>query len=296
MSVKIGALLNSLLLKAGVKNDHPELINLLSKSEFANTEINKELADALEKNLLTPESALASPLVRPKLFAQALNGIDSEIESTLDELGFDDIVKTSIKGIQGNTNERLRQLKAETKKLIEKAAKQTDKGDIEAANKTIKELNDKLATINNSKKEEIDALTNKHRSEIRDVKLETLLSGKNYPNKDLPQDVNVLTAKHLIGSDLARKGYKLELDDAGQWVLKTKEGTDVFVDNKQVSPTSYIDAVLAENKFIAVNTPPPSGIPGGQGSPFGMPPGTPPAPSNQQVVAEIDSQLAQLNS
>ncbi len=292
MSVKIGALLNSLLVKAGIAADNPELISMLSKSELANAEIHKDLADALEKNLLTPESALAHPKVRPTLFAQALNGVDSEINSLIDELGFDDEVKTSLKGIQGNTNERVRQFKAEAKKLVEKASKQSQKGDVEAANKTIKELNDKIAELNNSKKSEVDNLAATHRSQIKDLRLETLLSGKKYPNKDLPQEVNVLTAKQLIDMDLARKGYVLDLDETGKsFKLKTKEGTDVFVDNKQVSPSDYFDAVLAENKFVAVNTPPP---PPGQGGPFTPPPGTPPNPSNNSVVAQIEADLAQL--
>jgi len=291
MSVKIGALLNSLLLKAGVKADDAELISLLSKSDLANAEIHGDLANALEKNLLTPESALAHPKVRPTLFAQALNGIDSELESALDELGFDDDVKATIKGIQGNTNERMRQFKAETKKLMEKATKQAGKGDVEAANKTIKELNDKISEINNGKKTEIDNLTSTHRSQIKDLRLDTLLSGKKYPNKDLPQEVNVMTAKQLIDMDLSRKGYVLDLDETGKsFKLKTKEGTDVFVDNKQISPSDYFDAVLAENKFVAVNTPPPPG-PGG---PFPPPPGTPPNPSNNSVVAQIEADLKQL--
>ena len=291
MSVKIGALLNSLLVKAGIAADHPELISLLSKSELANAEIHGDLANALEKNLLTPDSALAHPKVRPTLFAQALNGVDSEIDSLIEELGFDDEVKTSIKGIQGNTNERVRQLKAEAKKLIEKASKQSQKGDVEAANKTIKDLNDKITEINNGKKTEIENLAANHRSQIKDLRLETLLSGKKYPNKDLPQEVNVMTAKQLIDMDLARKGYVLDLDETGKaFKLKTKEGTDVFVDNKQVSPSDYFDAVLAENKFVAVNTPTP---PPGPGQ-FNVPPGTPPNPSNNAVVAQIEADLAQI--
>lgn len=287
MVKKIGALLNSLLQKAGVKSDDPALISLLSKAELANAELPIELADALEKNLLTVESASAHKDVRNKIIAQAMNGIDGEIDSLVDELEFDDSVKSNIKGISNNSHERVRQLKAETKKLIEKVSKQQGKGDVEAANKTIKELNDKLAQINTEKQKEIDSLTNTHRSQIRDIKLQSLLAGKNYPNKDLPAEVNVLTAHHLINSDLSKKGYKMDIDENGQWILKTKDGTDVFVDNKQVYPQQYIDAVLAENKFLAVNTPQP-----------GLPPapitGMPPNSSNNNVVNEIDAQLAQL--
>lgn len=287
MVKKIGALLNSLLQKAGVKSDDPALISLLSKAELANAELPIELADALEKNLLTVESASAHKDVRNKIIAQAMNGIDGEIDSLVDELEFDDSVKSNIKGISNNSHERVRQLKAETKKLIEKVSKQQGKGDVEAANKTIKELNDKLAQINTEKQKEIDSLTNTHRSQIRDIKLQSLLAGKNYPNKDLPAEVNVLTAQHLINSDLSKKGYKMDIDENGQWILKSKDGTDVFVDNKQVDPQQYIDAVLAENKFLAVNTPQPGNNP----API---PGMPPNPSNNNVVNEIDAQLAQL--
>lgn len=288
MSVKkIGALLNSLLLKAGVKSDDPALISLLSKAELANAEIPVELSDALEQNLLTVDSASANKTVRNTIIAQAMNGIDGELDSLVDELEFDDTVKTTIKGIKGNSHERVRQLKAETKKLIEKVSKQQGKGDVEAANKTIKELNDKLAALNTEKQKQIDELTTSHRSQIKDVKLQSLLHGKNYPNKDLPAEVNVLTAQHLINADLAKKGYKMEIDENGQWTLKTKDGTDVFVDNKQIDYQQYIDAVLAENKFLAVNTPQP-------GNPTQPIPGTPQNPTNTSVVNEIDAQLAQL--
>lgn len=288
MSVKkIGALLNSLLQKAGIKSDDPALIGLLSKAELANAELPIELADALEKNLLTIDSASAHKDVRNKIIAQAMNGIDGEIDSLLDELDFDDAVKTSIKGITNNSHERVRQLKAETKKLIEKASKQQGKGDIEAANKTIKELNDKLAQIGVTNQKAIDDLKAGHRSQIKDVKLQSLLHGKNYPNKDLPAEVNVLTAQHLINADLVKKGYIMDIDDNGQWTLKTKDGTDVFVDNKQIDYQQYIDAVLAENKFLAVNTPQPPG-------PTQPIPGTPPNPANTTVANEIGQQLAQL--
>ncbi len=291
MSVKLGALLNSLLLKSGIKSDHPELINLLSKSELANVEIPKDFSEALEKNLLTPESALAHQNVRSTLIAQALNGIDSELEAAVDDLGFDEDVKASIKGIKGNTNERMRQFKAETKKLIEKATKQAGKGDVEQANKTIQDLNSKLAEMSRTKQSEIESLANSHRSTIKDLRLEALLSQKSYPNKDLPKEVNLLTARQLIDLDLSRKGYVLDLDESGRdFKLTTKEGTDVFVNNKQVLPTDYFDAVLAENKFVAVNEPAPQREPAPQGYQSSSP-----NPRNAAIVAEIERDLGTIN-
>ena len=92
---------------------------------------------------------------------------------------------------------------------------------------------------------------------IADYKEDLLLHSIKYPN-ELPQDVNVLTAKQLINKFATEKGAKKVYNkESGKFELKRADDESLdWYDERNNKPLSYEDFVkgaLAQNKFIAVS-------------------------------------------
>ncbi len=304
MPKQFGEILKSLAGKAKIKVDNETLKKLLSFTDAAQFELPDEIANAFEQNLLTEESATAHQNVRRKLFAEALNGVDAELENYLSDFEFDDAFKTQFKGIQANTNEKVRQLKTGLQNQL-KAAKEkaknsgnpNDKAEVEALKGQIADLNKKEAELKLMHKTEIENLKMQNLNDRKDYTLRSTLSGKSLPKNGLSPDINILTAKTLITQDMAKHGLVFYFDDNGNPVLKQKKDgaeIDYYVDNKPVNFDQFIDGVLAQNKFVQINDPNPPN-PGGGNNPQPTPGGTP-NPTNSTLAAEISSQLEQLGA
>ena len=303
---QFGNLLKSLAAKAGIKVDDETLKKILGFADVSQLEIPDEFNTALEGNLLTVDSASANTEVRRKLIAEALNGADSELDRSVDEIGFDDAFKGEWKQITRNTNEKIRKL---SKAIKEREAK--IKADAEAGNKKdpnaeaqlnalkaqIIDLNKNLADAKTTHQVEVDNLKAQNLQDKKDFHLTNLLASKPLPKNGIPAEVNILTAKTLIQQEAAKNGLVINFDANGQPQLKQrKDGAEIdyFIDNKPVNYSSFVDGVLAQNKFLQVNDPNPDN--GDQGN--NPQPGTPPpagAKTNQGAVNSIDAQLAMLN-
>jgi hypothetical protein len=291
---KAGDVFKSLAQKAGIKIDDETLKKILAIQDFSNMDVPDEFANPLERNLLTEDSAAVHSKVRTKIIGEAFSGIDGELGKWVDDGGFefDDDFKTQFKSIEKNTNEKLRRLKEGVTKLMEKKGKGT-KADDAALQKEIDRLNGEAGKIKSSYDEKIQQIQQQHQTEKLDWNLQSTLAGKPLPKNGLPHDVNILTAKTLVNNEMAKNGLFIALGDNGLPVLKQKkDGSDMdyFVDNKKVDYASFVDGVLAQNKFLHLTDPNPQNPP----APGNNPP-TPGNPVNQHVVSELDSQLQQFN-
>lgn len=302
---KLGTLLHSLSVKAGIKLEDDFLKKLLSNTDIANIDVPDEFNQALEGNLLTLESAVANTSVRSKLFAEALNGADAELDRVMNDFEFDDTFKGTWKGITKNTNEKIRTLTKALKEReasIKKAAEDGKKADPNAeaqVNNLKSQIADLNKSLENTKLTHQTELQNEREGRLNDRKdfvLQSTLASKPLPKNGLPADINILTAKTLISQEMAKKGLIVQFDANNQPVLKQrKDGSEIdyFENNKPVSYADFIDGALAQNKFIQVNDPAPT--PGGGNNPGGTPNGGgQQTTANTSVVSAIDSQLAQL--
>lgn len=263
MGKQFGEILKSLAGKAKIKLDDETLKKLLSFTDASQFELPDEIANAFEQNLLTEESATANTNVRSRIFAEALNGVDAELDTMLGDFEFDDAFKTTYKGIQKNTNEKVRQLKTGLQNQL-KAAKEkaknsgdpNDKAQVTALQNQINDLNKKQEDLKLMHKTEIENLKMQNLNDRKDYTLRTKLSGKPLPKNGLSPEINILTAKTLISQDMAKNGLVYYFDDNGNAVLKQKKDgaeIDFFVDNKKIDFDSYLDGVLAQNKFVHIN-------------------------------------------
>jgi hypothetical protein len=307
---KLGEVLKSLSEKAGIKDDDETLKKLLAIQEISLFELPDEVAGALEQKLLTEDSAVANPIVRSKVFAEALNGVDAELDGFVTDISFDDNFKASYKSIQKNTNEKVRKIKEglkakleETRTALEEAKKSGNKSadpnaiaKITALENQIRELTSNAEAKDRMHSTELENLRAQNINDKKQFTLKSVLSGKPLPKNGLAPDVNIQVAKTLVESEMAKHGLVFLFDDAGNMVLKQKKDgaeIDYFVDNKKVDASSFIDGVLAQNKYVHVND---SAQPtNGGNNNFQQPQNVnPQAPVNTSVVEESNRKLAEL--
>lgn len=302
---QLGNLIKSLATKAGIKIDDETLKKILLLPDLSQMEVPDEFNQALEANLLTVDSAAANTAVRSRLIAEAMNGVDSELEKLLGDVGFDDNFQAEWKTIGKQTNEKIRRLttaiKAKEAKLKAdaEAGKKADPNtaaELNALKGQIVDLNKSMEQAKTTHLVELDNERNARLADRKDFTLTSILAGKNLPKNGLPADINILTAKTLIQAEAAKHGLIVGFDANNQPTLKQKKDgaeIDFFVDNKPVDYSQFIDGVLAQNKFLQINDPNPDKGGGGNNPQPQPQPGT---PSNPTAAASIDAQLAQLGA
>ncbi len=276
--MKLGDLLNNIAGKAGKQNDKG-IVDLLSKADLMNVEVQDDVANELVTQLMTADGAKNNADVKKHFFAQALNGIDSEINSLATELG--------VEFKSENTYDRIRLLSA---KMKEAQTKQSG-GDKEQYETQIKDLNNKMAKLIEDHDKSVLDLQGKHNDEITDFMIQSMLSGKSYAMKDLPIEANVTTAKTLLSQELAKKGVKLVRENG---TLKLKQSGDTNLDyydeaHKAVSFEDFTNSVLAANKLLAVSAP--ASAPGNT-TPKTIIPGE--QPNNAKGLTAVQNSLADL--
>jgi len=305
---QFGNLIKSLATKAGIKNEDETLKKILGLADVAQMEVPDEFNGALEGNLLTVESAMANTDVRRKLFAEALNGADTELDRQMDFIGFDEAFKGEWKAIDRNTGEKIRKLAKAIKDKEAKLKADAEEGkkkdpNVEAERQALKgqitELNKTLEQAKTAYQVELDNLKARHLEDRKDFHLTNFLAGKPLPKNGIPPEVNILTAKTLIQNEATKNGLVISFDANGQPTLKQrKDGAEIdyFVDNKPINYSQFIDGVLAQNKFLQVSNNDQNPNNGGSGNnqqQYHQPGGQAPK-TNQAAVQAIDAQLALL--
>lgn len=251
--MKLGDFLNSLAIKAGINPAEKALVDFLSRQDIANIDVSNELASSIDANLMTLDGAKNNPTIKSHFFASALNGIDTEILNALPEFGFGDDIITEFKN-EKNTNGKLRNLVTKLKEAQKNHAAADNSVDKKKYAEEITALNGKISKLSDDHKAEINSIKNQHAQEIKDMLLTNMLVGKNYANKELPAEVNSTVARTLVNNALQTKGAKL-INVNGKLMLKRSddESLEYMENHKPITPESFIDSVLADNKLLAVS-------------------------------------------
>lgn len=247
--MKTGSYLSKIFTKAGVDITNPALADVLS----IQTEVPDEIATTTDAALLTLDAAKANPTLKQMFFAQALNGIDSEVlrlmtESQLEQPDIDELT------LEKNSMKKVALLTAKIRAKESKAANATA-GDKTKLAKEIEDLNLKIVTLTKDSADKLKEQEGKFRNDFVGLQVKSLLNGKKYANVNMPLDVNVETANVLLQRALTAADAKFSLDDKGQIVIRrASDETLEWVDatHQKKSPTDFIDSVLATNKLIEV--------------------------------------------
>jgi hypothetical protein len=242
MPVSAIDLVKKLMAKAGVKHEGD-----------LTGDIPDEVATALDNQLLTIAAATNNhPDVKNVYFAQAYNGLDSELKTVMDELAVPDDVRAEIQKA-GSSTKKAAALVRKIKELSEKAVP-ADATKAKQLQDTITELNGKLATEINKQKE----LQTGFENQLKQIKIKTKLNGMLSSYKtvydDLPVEAKEAAIDALLNKSLSENDADFTFDEKGSLSLIKKDGTNLFGDNHTlVTPQSFIDKTLS--KILKVSNP-----------------------------------------
>lgn len=265
--MKLGDFLNNLAKKVGKEND-PALVAILSVSELANRDIADEFATAIDTGLMSLDGAKNNPAVLNHFKPIILKAADDKFALLGEEFGASDEITA-----EKSTYKKFDILKAKIDAKIQALeAKQGKGGNPEKeAQMTaqIQQLQGQLAQLTDAKKNELETIKQQHTSEMTDMLVRFNLTGKKYANKDLPVEVNTLTAKTLLEAKMRESGAILVNDNGTLKLKQAANPTMDYVDAgfKPVSFNDFSDKILAESKLLEVSG----------GNPPATPPATPPA-------------------
>jgi predicted nucleic acid-binding protein len=243
----LGEFLNALFTNAGVEIENDTLKNITTKS--ATVEIDQALVDKFNQNYLTLNSAKNNPELKKHFYAVAMNGLDTELETTMTELSLTEDVINEIRGEKSSFKKasllakKIKSLEAEKSSATTK----TDKAEIQAK---IDSLNAEVVKVRAEKEQAVKEVEARYKNEINDILLSNTFGSYDFA---LPtsKDANVKLAKSLFMEEVTKKGYNIALDN-NEFKLVTADGMDVYENNQRVGFKDFTDRLLAQHKLLKV--------------------------------------------
>ena len=277
MATTAGDFITKLATMAGLDTSNPDLVSILSNSEFSNYKIPDDVVGRINSSLLTMDSARNNENLRKHYHAEILNGLDSNIEAVIERFGVENDIADAIRQEKKTTEkynrliEKLNDLNARKAQSSSKSDKAELENEIGKLNGQIKDLNQRLQTA----PQERDAFWTE---KLKGKAIQNMLTSYNYAGeKDIPKEVLIETASVLLNRKLNEQKVRLDYSaDNDSISLKTESGMDFYKDNTPVSFKSFADSVLAESKLLA--------IPGANNAPT-QPAAQPLPAANQTIIS-----------
>lgn len=242
--------------KAGVQVESEEIKKIFELPELKDLAVMlpDELTNPIDNGLLSISAAKNNfPDIKNHYFAQAMNGLDAEMENLMEELKLPE-----------ETRVQLRAEKSSTKRAasIARKIRELEAQKANAGSDSIKQLNDEISNLNRqlrevkSKEEEIKTTyETKLRDKDKDYALRNILSKYKTIYDELPAYVKDHSLKAIIENALSTKGGELIPGDAGALLLKNKTGGGAFFgpNNQELSAEAFFDQIFAEAKILKLN-------------------------------------------
>ena len=242
---------NNLARQSGVAETDQDLISLLSNAGISTAKISDGFATKIQNGLLTTEAAKNDPDLKRYFTALALNALDSELNNLTTEFEIPDEVKTELLA-EKSSYKRAAMLTRKVKELEAKkiGATSIDKDKLATQ---IDSLNQELATVKTNFVKEKSDLINSHQADRVNWELNNHYSGYTYATS-LSKEANTKMAQMLVNEEMSKDGLSIVLEN-GVPKLKTKEGTEYYVNNKPVGIKDYLDKTLTTHKVISIEDP-----------------------------------------
>lgn len=290
--MKLIVLIKDLFEKAGVKITEKEADEFLKLGTIQDVEIPDALATQVNTGLMNLTAAENNPNIRAKLIgigrSEAFDGVDSEINNTMTELGLTDDVKAKILA-EKSTTKRAALLAKEVKAASDKGGANT-KEMTEQINALNKKISDSQNEFTEKLKQKDSEFAEKFLSQSINF---DLASGFSYIFPDeTPMETKLAAAMASVSRRLAADGVKVITDEAGNKKIVKKDGTDYYdSNNKKVEYRDYLTAALTQDNLLVASkdsnpgagkNQPPKIIPGEEGK------------GDQSFLAAADADLANL--
>lgn len=253
MAKKLTDFIKSLIMKAG-GNIEDEKIKTALASIDANTELQDELATAIDHGLISIANAKNNhPEIKNHYFASAYNGLDDELNTLMQEEKLPEEVVTEIKAEKSSTKRAA--LLARKIKELEGAKAGQGKAETKALNEQIAALNGELK----KEKDSINGIKADYEKKLRDkdkgYAMRNLLGSYKTIHDKLDPDTKNIIINAIIDKNLKAKGYIFDLDDNGNLIVATKDGSGTAFadDHTPLTPQKFLDKVMAEEKLILVS-------------------------------------------
>ena len=268
--MKLNALLKALFAKAGIPESDANATALLNNAAITDIDLADETANLVNNSLMNLTAAKNHPDIRKELVAagrsEAFDGMDNEIQTTMNDLGIDEATKTKILA-EKSTTKRAALLAKELKRIGDEkpgnSAELTQK--VNDLNKNISDLQAKHAT-------ELQAEKAKFEQALLQESINYDLVGFNYIfPKGTPTSTKLAAAKASVDRALQAAGAKVIRDENGNKKLVRTDGTDYFdASHKAVNYNDFISAALAQDNLLTAtqdpdphrDDPPPAKVPG----------------------------------
>ncbi len=286
--MKAGSLLEKLAKKAGIDTTTEEWKEIIALDK----ELPTDAANKIDTGLLSLEAAKANPEVTKAVKAQVLAGADARMDSIIADLG---ITMDDKFPQEKNTYEKIAMLTKAALDAGKKADKSNNKQTADEFSKKEEDYNNQIKALKETLSSKENEFSTARENDLTNFELQKILFGKDYIfPKEMDPNLKVTTASGAVQQELAKKGFALKRNEAGQLTLVNKEGTPAYgADNVALEPNNFIDGVLTQNKLLRVNDP--GAGQGGQGSAGtnhtiaaggGI--------NNPAMVAELNAQLTDL--
>lgn len=248
----LGDILNTLASKAGISSTDAELMKVLSSPTISNAEVPDSIGSKFDTTLMNVEAAKNNPLVIAAIKAQVYNGVDSEVNRAIGEIGIEDALKAELDA-EKNTNKKVA---LALKKIaeLERAKADAKKGDKAELEKEIAKLNDSIKSINKEHTEKISKLTTDYENNLLTYDLKNTLKGYKYAfPAEMPEDIKIETVLSVLNKNLTEKDGKFIRENGALKLIKGSTNSDFYNEkNEKVDTKSFIDSVLANNKLLSV--------------------------------------------
>lgn len=255
---KLGSILERQFKKLGI-----DITDELKQLIELDTEVTDDVANKIDKGLLTVEAAKSNPEVNKVLKQQILAGADNKMDELIKELG---VTVDEDFANEKNTYEKIARL---SKSLVDHGRKKAEASSKEGVSEALKKERETFATkeadYQNKLRQITESLTAKEtefkttrESDLTSFELQKILLGKDYVfPKEMDSSLKVQTALGALNKDLAAKGLVIKRSEAGTLVITDKEGNKAYTDKHEAidNPDSYIDSVLTSNKLLNINDP-----------------------------------------
>lgn len=252
MAKKLSEFISALIKKAG-GNVEDEKIKAALASVDANIELQDELVTAIDHGLISIENAKNNhPEIKKHYTALAYNGLDSELDRLMEDEKFDEATMTEIKGEKSSTKRAA--LIAKKIKELEASKAGQGKAETKALNEKIAELNGELRKIKDNENNITAEYEKKLREKDKGYAMRNLLAGYPTIHDKLDPDTKNIIINAIIDKNLKAKGYQFDLDENGNLVVATKDGSSAFAeDHTPLTPKRFLDSVMANENLLVVS-------------------------------------------
>ena len=252
--------LTALFENVGLDNQNPAIIEMQKK--LAATEVDDNFVSKVNefKTRLTIDAAKNNPDLKKHFTATVLNGLDTELSNTMNELELAEEIKQEL--LAEKNSYKRSSLLAKKVKDLEAAKVGANKGDKAEMQKQIDALNQQILAEKTNSVNAVKAKEAEYNDRFKGMLMNQFLSAKQIV--DYAKDESYLLAKTKIMNELKSKGYNVQLENDALRLTNT-DGSDVYVENKKIDFNTFAESVLANNKLIVTaaassGTPPKTNI------------------------------------